>query len=159
MNANHDDHPSGGNEQEFLRLAPDQRRTLNRRIAGLVAGAIVVSLFLKYWFTHGNALQVMQRMNLMCYLLSLGLFAIAGYLGWYARRIHQARLYPPPGGWLLGDTRILRGDAARIQARWVGICAAGFAALAIYAAYLPHSIASIRNPPELLVPAPVPSHG
>lgn len=137
---------STDDDEEYVRLDPAQRRKLKRWIAAVVIAVVLIGLFLKFCFGSQDEIAVMHRMYAMCYVMSVLLFAAAGYLAWYARRIYSAERYPPPGGLLLGDTRILRGNDARIHARWIGLCAIVFAALAVYAAMLPRSIASTPLP-------------
>lgn len=148
-----------GNDSEILRSDPQQVREIRRwAIAGAIAVATLWLLF-RYWMQHDNAYVVLHRMFMLCYGLSVLLLAVAAYAVRYARRILDAGQYPPPGGWVLGDTRVLRGDAARARGRWVIVCAVALALLGFYAAYLPHSIDALRVAEPMQIPVRVGPHG
>lgn len=131
---------------EILRSDPQQVRQMRRWATWGVSAVVVVWLLFRYWEHYSNAYDVLHRMYGLCYLVGLGLLAVAWYAFRYARRILDAGCYPPPGGWVLGDTPVLRGTAARIRGLSVIACAAGLGLLGAYALYLPHSISTSLPP-------------
>ncbi len=147
MNATDHDDESPGAEHDFLRSDPDQRRKVQWLIATMVAVALLFWLFglpaLRRWTDVGDVAVMTHRMGLVFYGLCALLLATAMYAGWYAQRIFRASQFPPPGSWVLRDTRLLRGDHARARGWWVVVCAISFLLLAIYAAMLPQRLAGL----------------
>ncbi|HTA66048.1 MAG TPA: hypothetical protein VK753_11135 [Xanthomonadaceae bacterium] len=154
-----DDQQPAGEAPEILRSDPQQVREMQRWAIAVAVAAATLWLLFRYWIQHDNAYVVLHRMFGLCYGLSVLLLAVAVYTVRYARRIFDAGQYPPPGGWVLGDTRVLRGDAARARGRWVIVCAIVLALLGFYAAYLPHSIDAMRIAEPVQMPMHVGPHG
>ncbi|HEY2347061.1 MAG TPA: hypothetical protein VGH80_14500 [Xanthomonadaceae bacterium] len=147
---------------EVLRSDPQQVRAMRRWALAGVAVVAVTWLLFRYWESHSDAYSVLHRMYGLCYLFGIGLLAVAWYAVKYARRILDAGRYPPPGGWVLGDTPVLRGTAARTRGLLVIACAAGLALLGLYALYLPHIISTTLPPgtaPIQVDPSPGKPHG
>lgn len=46
-------------------------------------------------------------------IIALGATLAAAYMGWLSMRIYRSERFPPPGGRVIADTRILRGAAAK----------------------------------------------
>ncbi|MBS0456349.1 MAG: hypothetical protein JSS44_03300 [Proteobacteria bacterium] len=125
---------------QVVRGDPAQQRLLRRwLLVGMVAIVLTWLLF-RYWGTHANPYALLHRLYDLAYLCGIGLLAAAWYSVRYARRVFAATQYPPPGGWVLGPTRVRRGAAARRIGVQILICAAALAGLGGYALYLPHSI-------------------
>ncbi len=137
---------------EIVDNDPRQRRALH--IAAIAALVVLLGTWLlfRYWQAHANPYDLLHRMYGLVYLIGIGLLAVAWHAVRYARRILACDRYPPPGGWVLGPTRVLRGDAARARARQVIASAVVLALLGGYALYLPHSItAMVGRPQPILV--------
>lgn len=131
---------------DFVRNDPRQTRALRRW--GLAALLLVLGggwLF-RYWQAHANAYDLLHRLYALSYLAGLGLLAVAWHAWRYARRIAASGQYPPPGGWVLGATRVVRGADAAARARQVIACAVALTLLGLYALYLPHSISAMFQP-------------
>ena len=152
MNAN--DHDASNIDPDILRSDPDQRRKVLWLIATMVAAALLLFLFglpaLKHWMNVADGAEMLRRMGLVFYGLGGVLLATSVYAGWYARRILRSRQFPPPGSWVMRDTRVLRGDTARARGWWVLTCAISFLLLAAYTMILP------RRLDGLVMPAPTP---
>ena len=55
------------------------------------------------------ALRVLQGFTAVVFLSFL---PIGGYLFWFGRRAVRSRQMPPPGTWVIHDTRVIEGDRA-----------------------------------------------
>ncbi|MBS0461542.1 MAG: hypothetical protein JSS41_03615 [Proteobacteria bacterium] len=125
---------------QVVRGDPAQQRLLRRWLLVGIVAIVLTWLLFRYWGTHANPYALLHRLYDLAYLCGLGLLAAAWYSVRYARRVFAATQYPPPGGWVLGPTRVRRGSAARRIGVEILICAAALAVLGGYALYLPHSI-------------------
>jgi hypothetical protein len=166
MNTNgHDDAPQDANS-DILHSTPNQRRKLQWTIATMLAAALLLWLLgfsaLRGAAHAGDTATLTHRLQVAFYVLSALLFATAAYAGWYARRIFASSQYPPPGSWVLRDTRLLRGASARRRGWWTLACAAICLLMAVYAATLPKRLehlltSSVHYTHVPLPPAPAPS--
>lgn len=140
-------------DPDILRSDPAQRRNVQWLIATMVAAALLLFLFglpaLKRWINVADGTVMLHRMSLVFYGLGDLLLATAAYASWYARRIFGSQQFPPPGTWVMRDTRVLRGDAARARGWWVLTCAIGFVLLATYT-----MLVLPRRLDGLMLPAP-----
>lgn len=120
-----------------------QQRALRRGALAALIGGIATWLLFRYWQAHANPYAVLHRLYVLSYLIGLGLIAVGWYAWRYAGRIRAAGQYPPPGGWVLGATRVQTGSAALGKARQVMVSAVALTLLGLYALYLPHSISAM----------------
>ncbi len=131
---------------DMLRTDSRQQRNVWWLIAAMATAAVLLWLLvlpaLKRWINVSDIGVMTHRMGAVYYGLSALLFITAGYAVWYARRIFRSSQFPPPGSWVLRDTRLLRGDHARARGWWVVACAASLSLIAIYVAILPAYISA-----------------
>jgi len=148
----HDDAPVNA-DPDILRSDPEQRRKLQSLIAVTIAVVLVLLLFglsaLKHASDTPDTRALTRQLEMVFYGLGALLLATAAYAAWHARRIFGSSQYPPPGSWIMRDTRLLRGDRARGRGWWALVCAVVSLLLAVYAASLPRQIE------RTLKPAPV----
>ena len=104
-------------DPDLLRSDPAQRRKIKWLMVTMAVIALCLFLFgrplLKRWMDVSDTALMLHRMGLVFYGLAVILFATAAYAGWYASRIFRSSQFPPPGSWVLHDTRLLRGEHAR----------------------------------------------
>jgi len=161
MNTNgHDDARLNG-DPDILRSTPDQRRKLRWAIVAMLAMALFLWL-LGFSALHGAAhagdtATMTHRLQAAFYVLSALLLATAAYAGWYARRIFASSQYPPPGSWVMRDTRLLRGANARGRGWWTLLCAAICLLMAVYAATLPKRLEHLLTGSAHYTHVPLPS--
>lgn len=145
--------PSADADPDILRSDPRQRRNVWWLIAAMTAAGVLLWLIvrptLKLWINVSDISVMTHRMGVVYYGLSILLFATAGYAGWYARRIFRASQFPPPGSWVLRDTRLLRGEHARARGWWVVACATSLFLIAVYVAILPGRIGTLLMTPAV----------
>lgn len=124
-----------------IRRADPRTRQLAIAIVllGALLGAVLIAGFEHYrpeletWLRRDPSASS-TALAAVAALACLPLFAAAGYLLLYGSRIVSAEMYPPPGGKLFRDTRVLTGPAAMrrgrlLQAIGAVILAACFALL------------------------------
>jgi hypothetical protein len=149
--SNSDSDTTGNANPEILYSDPQQRRKVRWLIAAMAATALLFWLFalpaLKHWVDARDVKVMTQRMGLVYYCLSLLLLVTGTYAAWYARRILYASQFPPPGSWVLRDTRLLHGDQARARGWWVVACAVSLMLIAAYIAVLPPRIDALLIDP------------
>jgi hypothetical protein len=140
-------------DPDILRSDPEQRRKLQWLIAATIAVVLLLVLFGLSTLRHAgdtpDTHALTRQLEMVFYGLSALLLVTAAYAAWHARRIFGSSQYPPPGSWVMRDTRLLRGDRARSRAWWALVCALVSVLLAVYAASLPRQIE------HTLKPAPV----
>lgn len=152
-------------EPEFVHSDPAQLRRLLRGSVVTLIGLVVIGLSFRYWLMHADAFVIVRGMFWLSYLVGFGLLAVAVHAWRYAQRIFRSAQFPPPGAWVLGPTRVLRGTAAQRSSRWVLVGAVVLVALAACAFYLPHASrnlvfqGSLPAYPSLPVPAASGAHG
>jgi TRAP-type C4-dicarboxylate transport system permease small subunit len=140
-------------DPDILRSDPEQRRKLQWLIAAAIATVLLLLLFGVFTLKHAtdthDTRALGRQLEMVFYGLSALLLVTAAYAGWHARRIFGSSQYPPPGSWVLRDTRLLRGDRARGRGWWALVCAAVSLLLAVYAASLPRQIERTLQPPPV----------
>jgi hypothetical protein len=102
-----------------IRRADPRTRSLAIAIVllGALLGAVLIAGFEQYrpeldaWLRRDPSTSS-TILALVAGLLCLPLFGAAGYLLLYGSRIVSVEMYPPPGGSLFRDTRVLTGPAA-----------------------------------------------
>jgi hypothetical protein len=147
---------SGG---DVLRTDPVQRLKVQRLIIAMIVAAVLLLWLglpaLKEWVDARDDSVMIHRMAVVCYWLGFTLFATAGYACWYARNIFRSSQFPPPGTWVLRDTRLLRGDHARARGWWVMACAISFTLLALFVVIeLPRQIEGLMSFSSMHQPVP-----
>ncbi|HTD28576.1 MAG TPA: hypothetical protein VK660_04230 [Xanthomonadaceae bacterium] len=146
-NSNRDPLPDA--DPDMLRTDPQQRRNVLLLIGAMAAGVLLLWAFglpaLRRWTDVSDPALMIHRVDTVFYWLSVMLYAGAGYAGWYAVRIFRSSQFPPPGSWVLRDTRLLRGDPARARGLLVIACAISLVLLAAYVTILP----SMLKPPHV----------
>lgn len=139
----HDEVPVNA-DPDILRSDPAQRRKLQWVIAATIAVVLLLSLFglstLRHASDTPDTRALTRQLEIVFYALSALLLVTAAYAGWQARRIFGSSQYPPPGSWVLRDTRLLRGARARDRGWWALVCAMVSLLLAVYAATLPRQL-------------------
>jgi hypothetical protein len=123
---------------EFVRADKDLRRWL---IFALVTLAVVGLLTLKLTQDYLRGLELLSRDDprqaidrLIEFIYFVGIAFAAGalatsaYLAWTGLRVLSEQQFPPPGMWVIRDTRIVRGERARV--RGYLLCAGALIALA-----------------------------
>lgn len=135
------DTPESIEAHYVLRSDPRQRRNIYLWLGGMVLFALLLFAFglpwLKRWVNAGNIDDVLRKMAWVFESVGVLLLTAAAYAGSYVRRIFRSGEFPPPGTWVLSDTPVRRGDAARARGWWVVACAVSFVLLAAYVAILP----------------------
>jgi hypothetical protein len=148
----HDDAPLNA-DPDIVRSDPAQRRKAQWLMAATIAVVLLLCLFglstLRHAADTPDTHALTRQLEMVFYGLSALLLVTAAYAGWHARRIFASSQYPPPGSWVMRDTRLLRGDPARGRGWWALVCAVVSLLLAVYAASLPRQIE------RTLKPAPV----
>jgi hypothetical protein len=126
---------------EVMRADPARKRQAYLLIAFLILTGVLLKLLalpaLLRWLNVADNVLLLQRVTLVFDALAGLMLASAAYTGWYATRILRSSQSPPPNTWLLRDTKIVRGTAARLRGWVVMACAVAFVVLAVYAALLP----------------------
>lgn len=158
------DNRSRTDDSDIVRADSTQLRLLRRwAIAALLIMSCIWLLF-RYWSGHANPYDLLHRMYALAYVSGFALLAAAWHAWRYARRVLASAQYPPPGGWVLGQTRVRRDRAARIVAIQIIVCACILAVLGAYALYLPHAVTlagrrvtTIQVDPPLPAPATSPA--
>jgi len=148
-------------EAHFVRRSdPQQRHNIYLWLGGMALFAVLLFGFglpwLKRWINTGNIDDVLRKMAWVFEGLGLLMLVMAAYAGSFARRIFRSGEFPPPGMWVLRDTPIKHGDAARARGWWVIACAVCFVLLAMYVAILParlHGLLASPGPSGLHAPA------
>ena len=144
---------------EVMRADPGRKRQAWLLIAALIAAGALLKFVgmpaLLRWLSVSDNALLMQRVTLVFDGLAVLMLAAAAYAGWHASRILRSNQSPPPNTWLLRDTRIVHGTAARLRGWVVMACAAAFLVLAVYAALLP---VHLRNLVDAYRPASAPAH-
>ena len=122
MNTSSHDDPPVNADPDILRSDPEQRRKLQWMIAAAMAVLLVLLLFglstLRHASDTPDTRALTRQLEMVFYGLSALLLVTAAYAGWHARRIFSSSQYPPPGSWVLRDTRLLRGNRARGRGWW-----------------------------------------
>jgi len=138
-------------DSAFLRTDARQRRNLALLIAGMLAFAVLFFFFglprLNAWVRAGNTAAALNKLGMVCDVLAVLLLLTAAWAVGYARRVLRSDQFPPPGTWVLWDTRLRRGAAARMRAWGLVFVAAGCALFAIYVAVLPYQLHHRLIPP------------
>ena len=124
--SSHDDAPVNA-DPDILRSDPVQRRNVRWLIAATIAVVLLLLLFglstLRHASDTPDTRALTRQLEMVFYGLGVLLLVTAAYAGWQARRIFGSSQYPPPGSWVLRDTRLLRGDRARVRGWWALVCA------------------------------------
>jgi hypothetical protein len=148
-----DSDPTADTGDGILRSDPQHRRYLQWLIGAMVVALLLLWLFgrpaLKRWIDVSDLAIMVHRWGIVSYCLSALLFTTAAYAGWYASRIFRSAQFPPPGSWVLRDTRVLRGDHARARGWWVVACAISLALISAYVMILPGRIAGVLLSPAM----------
>jgi hypothetical protein len=138
-------------ETAFLRTDARQRRNLALLIAATIALAALFFFFglprLDRWIRTGNTMASLHRFGVVCDVLAALLLLSAAWAAGYARRVLRSNQFPPPGTWVLRDTRLRHGAAARLRAWGLVFVAAGCALFAIYLIALPYQLHHRLVPP------------
>jgi hypothetical protein len=126
---------------EIMRADPARKGQAFALIAALIVAGVLLKLValpaLLRWLNVSDNALLLQRVALVFDGLAVLMLASAAYAGWHASRILRSNQSPPPNTWLLRDTRIVRGGAARLRGWVVMVCAVAFVVLTVYAALLP----------------------
>ena len=148
-------------DSAFLRTDARQRRNLALLIAGMVVFAALFFFFglpaLIKWVHAGNTAASLHKLGVVCDVLAALLLLTAAWAFGYARRVLRSDQFPPPGTWVLRDTLLKRGAAARIRAWGLVVVAVGCALFAIYAIVLPYWLQQRLLPPVPVNGAPLQS--
>lgn len=145
-------------DSDVLRADPARKRQAFVLIGALiVAGALLKWLglpALMRWVTVADNAVLLHRVGVVFDALAALMLVMASYAGWHASRILRSNQFPPPHSWVLRDTPIVRGSAARLRGWAVLACAAAFVALAVYAVMLPVRLQNLmqEQKPELARP-------
>lgn len=138
-------------DSAFLRTDARQRRNLAVLMAGLVVLAVVFFFFglprLTAWVHAGTTAAVLRKLGIVCDVFAVLLLLTALWAAGYARRVLRSGQFPPPGTWVLRDTPLQHGAAARMRGWAVGIVAVCCGLFAIYAAVLPYRLHQHLLPP------------
>jgi len=89
-----------------------------------------------------DPVEAMRRFKLFMLIFGLCLLPLALYFAVLAGRILRSRQFPYPGATVWRDTRIVRGRRALIRGWGLAVCALAFVGMAIFAAYIPYTVAS-----------------
>jgi hypothetical protein len=135
----------------FLRTDARQRRNLALLMTAMVLFAVSFFFFglprLTAWVHAGNTAAVLHKLDVVCDVLAALLLLTAAWATGYARRVLRSDQFPPPGTWVLRDTPLRRGTAARMRAWGLMVVAACCALFAIYAVALPYRLHHRLLPP------------
>jgi len=131
-------------DPDILRSDPLQRRKLQWMIAATIVVVLLLVLFGLFTLRHASDAPdthvLTRQLEMVFYALSVLLLVTAAYAASQTRRIFASSQYPPPGSWVLRDTRLLRGARARDRGWWALVCAVVSVLLAVYAATLPRQL-------------------
>lgn len=115
---------------EIRRAEPRSRRlALGIVLLGALAGAAVIAAFEQYradldaWL-KGDPADARVVLGVATAVVCLPVLGAAAWLWAYGDRIARAAIYPPPGGALVRDTRVLTGPAAIRRGRAIRALAA-----------------------------------
>ena len=146
---------------EFLRTDARQRRNIAWLMVGMIVFAILFFFFglprLTAWVRAGSTEAGLRKFALVCYSIAALMLILAAWVGGYARRVFRSGQFPPPGTWVLKDTALRRGTAARMRAWGAVVVAACCALFAIYAIVLPYRLQQRLLPPVPVNGAPLQS--
>lgn len=128
------------------RVLKADRRARTLLLASGAIGALVVAVLTLWVVPWGQgylqeqeprvALRVLQGITALLFLS----FVPAGtYLFWFGRRAVRSRQMPPPGTWVIRDTRVIEGDRAVRRGRGMMALAVTLFAICVLASlWLPY---------------------
>ncbi len=122
---------------EIIRVDKDLRRWLIFALVALAIGGLL-TLKLTQDYLRGLELlsqddpkQAIDRLIVFIYFFGIafaaGALATSAYLAWAGLRVLSQQQFPPRGAWVIRDTRVVRGEKARV--RGYALCAGALIAL------------------------------
>ena len=128
------------------------RKPVRTLVVALGVGSLLAGAGLVLWLLpHGEryvasrepevALRIVQGMFA---LLFLSVLPLGAYLLWFGYRAARWRQIPPPGTWVLRDTKVVEGDRAKLRGQIIMILGALLLALGLFSAiYFPHQLGGV----------------
>jgi hypothetical protein len=118
-------------------------------IIGLL-GAVIIGLLLPkaQQYLQGFDLRTTLRVaKLATVVLFLSIIPLALYLLFLGRRVLKSDRFPPPGTKVIRDTKLMKGNEARVRGRLLIFLSIVLIALALFGAlYVPHILNEVAFP-------------
>jgi hypothetical protein len=116
-------------------------------VLGALAGAAAIRWLLPYSQQYLSAQEpqaALRTMQILFACIFLSVLPVGIYLFWFGYRAVKWRQVPPPGTWVIRNTRIVEGDPARRRG-WVIMALGGLLfALGLFSAlYLPYRLGKV----------------
>ena len=134
-------------EPRIMKADPRARVVLAVCAAILLLGAALATLLIPRGqnYLQGQeprvTLRVLQGLTAFMFLSVL---PISGYMFWFGRRAVRSRQMPPPGTWLIRDTRVIEGDRAVRRGQGLTAIAVILAVIALFAGtWLPYKFGKV----------------
>jgi hypothetical protein len=139
-------------EVEIMKGIPRASRI--KRVAlyvavGLALGWVtktIVAPQLQTYLSIKDPVEGFRRFRWVMIGIGASLIPVAVYFAILAARIIRSGQFPYPGMKLLRDTKIVRGTRALVRGWMFAFCALSFLGLAVYAAYIPATVAKHARP-------------
>jgi flagellar basal body-associated protein FliL len=120
-------------DNEFDSRAAASNRVIraDQRVRAVVIAVCVVSMLAGVMFlpsllasserhiAEQEPQAALRTLQIVVALLFLGLLPLSAYLFWFGYRAAKWRQIPPPGTWVLRDTKVIEGDRAQQRGRIV----------------------------------------
>ncbi len=123
-------------------------------IVGALVGAAAIQWLLPYGEQYAAKQEpqaVLRTLQLLVAFIFLSILPLSVYLFWFGYRATKWRQIPPPGTWVIRNTRVVEGDRAQRRGRIVMALGVLLFALGLSCAiYFPHRLGQVfqGRPPQ-----------